>query len=513
MNNRRLRRPLLLTLIAVPLVAASYAHAQTAPEVLESVRESLGLMRLTPGHALHLVGTARYLGSSAAFDALFDAEGRSIVSIVGPLTTINGFDGITAWTTDLGGETRAEHLGDRATNIATARILSGLWFNHPSSSRFAIDDSRTTDSSITLTFNHDEGRAAGSVEVDRTTWRPEKWSLSTGPTMLTWEFAGDIAADGIHVPERIAFATTHSESNLLTITRAEVIPVTPERFAMPAASTVAHRFDPAAPAALEIKKAPTGHLLVRASWDGGEPGWFIFDTGAGMNCIDNGIIAERGYEKIGEVPAMGVGGAVTSPFVRPKSLRVGPLTLDAPICVGLDLKGLSAYMGEPIQGIVGYNTIARAVTEIDTVTPSVSLYNPVDYRLVQGEWTQMMLYERHPCFTGSIEGRPALFKIDTGASRTTICYRAVEGMKLLEGRETKPSKMGGVGGFVESALGSVALLEFAGTRHENITVDFAKENKGALADSYVAVNVGGKLIADYRLILDYQNNRAALVKK
>lgn len=315
------------------------------------------------------------------------------------------------------------------------------------------------------------------------------------------------------MPASIVFATGHGGDNTMTITAARLIRAGPERFAMPKTAPAPRRFDPAAPDALEIKKAPSGHLLVSAAWDDADPGWFIFDTGAGMNCIDTSIISERGLEKIGEVPAMGVGGAVTSPFVRPNSLRVGPLTLESPLCVGLDLRGLSLYMGEPILGIVGYNTIACAVAEIDTVTPAVSLHNPATFALAHGEWSPMMLYGRHPCFDGFVEGKPALFKIDTGANRTTVHYRAVTDMQLLVGRETKPSKMGGVGGFVDSAQGIVALLEFAGARHENVTVDFAKENKGALADPYIAVNVGGALIADYRLVLDYQNHRAALIKR
>src|SRR4029079_6780259 len=46
-------------------------------------------------------------------------------------------------------------------------------------------------------------------------------------------------------------------------------------------------FDAAAPAALEVKKAPTGHLLVKPRIAGKDAGWFIFDSGAGNSVVNS----------------------------------------------------------------------------------------------------------------------------------------------------------------------------------------------------------------------------------
>jgi hypothetical protein len=173
MTTRFSRWSALSSLIPL-LTIADPARAAAIDDALPNVRRSLGLDRLAPGQALHLTGTARFFGSDATFDALFDAEGRSVISYAGPVTQITGFDGETAWTTDLGGETRVEQLGDRESAIATAGILSGLWFIERSAARFALDETRTTDALVTLTFENDQGRFTGDVEIDRATWRPVK---------------------------------------------------------------------------------------------------------------------------------------------------------------------------------------------------------------------------------------------------------------------------------------------------------------------------------------------------
>ena len=41
------------------------------------------------------------------------------------------------------------------------------------------------------------------------------------------------------------------------------------------------------PAALETKRAASGHVMVRPLIDGKDHGWFIFDTGAGINVLDS----------------------------------------------------------------------------------------------------------------------------------------------------------------------------------------------------------------------------------
>lgn len=495
--------------------ASAPAAPDTAADIVARVRNSLGLANFRALDTVRLSGTAVFLGNASTAEVFLDHSGRSRLAITGPISIIWASDGTSAWTTDLAGETRRESLGDREQVVLGALILSGLAFAENSNVRFTLDEPRCTDAASIFTFTHDQGRASGDVEISRDSWRPVKWTINTSQSTDTWELAGGLDAGGVHFPARATQTSNHGTRTHFTLAAAVPIAPDPARFAMPSVTYTDVHFDPTAPAALEIKKAPTGHLLVKATLDGQHEGWFIFDTGAGINCLASTAIDEHKYERIAEVPAMGIGGTVGAPMVRPKSLRIGPVTLDAPLCIGLDLADISGYMGEDLKGIIGYNLFARVIAEIDMTTPAVRLHDPAHYALERGEWSPLTLAQRAPALAGSIEGHEGFFKIDTGAANSTLSVHApaVERLKLLEGRETEPDTLGGVGGFVQARSGVVTLFELAGTRKENITVNFATERKGAFADPYSLGNVGGKLLAPYTLIVDYQNNRAALVAK
>ncbi|MBL8747314.1 MAG: aspartyl protease family protein [Phycisphaerae bacterium] len=507
-----------LGVIVASAIGCAIARAETVQDIVEHVRSAQGSAPLERGRAIHLKGAGQFLGNEATIDLVFDDEGRSVLERTAAVPNISGFDGKESWTLDLGGEVRRTSLGEQESVLFGANVISGWWFSAASGMEFSLDESRADPGAATLGFSHDRGRATGSVTIDRATWRATRWTLDLGAQEFTWELSGALEVAGRTFPSSVRLKSNGGFDSTIEFVSGAAERVEDTRFSMPSGAEGSHRFDPALPAALEIKKAPTGHLLVRGSFDGGEAGWFIFDTGAGMNCIDTGLIEARGYRKVGEVPAMGVGGSVSSPLVRPESLRVGRLTLDHPLCVGLDLKGIAAYMGEPIMGIVGYNAIACSIAEIDSSTPRVSLLDPKSYVLERGQWTPMVVYERHPCFEGSIEGHKGMLKIDTGAGgkaggALTVHADAVERFGLLDGRETQEAKLGGVGGFVSARRGVLSVVEFGGTRHENIEATFALENKAAFADPYVIGNVSGTMLAEYTLVLDYGNGRAALVRR
>src|SRR5262245_35561602 len=59
---------------------------------------------------------------------------------------------------------------------------------------------------------------------------------------------------------------------------------------------------------LELTRATSGHLLVKPKINGIDVGWFIFDTGAGITCIDKGVADKLKLPDAGEITATGMGG-------------------------------------------------------------------------------------------------------------------------------------------------------------------------------------------------------------
>jgi hypothetical protein len=212
---------------------------------------------------------------------------------------------------------------------------------------------------------------------------------------------------------------------------------------------------------------------------------------------------------------MGVGGAAKSGLARAESFSLGPIEIRNQLVLDMNIAFLSPLMGEEIAGIVGYPVMARAVVSVDMQAPAVSIENPAAFSLAGVEWANLHVYERHPCVDGVMEGHPGVFRLDTGAGASTVTLHVpfIEEFKLLEGRETTDTTVGGVGGMLPAKAGTIRSMTLGGHTHEKFSATFATEAKGAFADPFLAGNVGGALVSPFVVVFDYQNSRIAFVPR
>ncbi len=277
-------------------------------------------------------------------------------------------------------------------------------------------------------------------------------------------------------------------------------------------------FDAAAPASveLEVARATSGHLLVRPKVNGEEAGWFIFDTGAGITCIDKALAEKLNLPHGGEITASGMGGERKTNLRQAKSVEFGPITLhDAPL-LELDLKPFQIFMGKPIAGVIGYECFGAAIYEVDFDQPKIIVHDPARYELpAGGEWTDLSIVGRRPHVTGSIEGNaPGLFVLDIGSNSALIAHSpTVERFKLLDGRETKRSFSGGVGGLKASRSGTVKTLKICGRELADVETTFSEAKEGATAKDDTQGTIGVGALRAFTLIVNYPKNKIALLPK
>jgi len=270
-------------------------------------------------------------------------------------------------------------------------------------------------------------------------------------------------------------------------------------------------FDASVTPEIQVKRAPTGHLLVRPVVNGIDAGWFIFDTGAGICVVSTPHVEEFALTAAGAIDALGAGGSESAALHRAKSLVLGPLTLTDHPVMATDLSFLKQHLGEEIVGVIGYGLLTECIAEIDLAAPRIALHDRKTWTLASGTWTPMSLADRVPAVDATFEGHAGRFQIDTGAnSSITFNEPSVRKWALLEDRDLTDAKLGGVGGFVAAKKGTLATFELCGLRRENVPADFAIEAKGAFASSSHDGNIGARFLEQFLIVADYAGERIAL---
>ena len=275
------------------------------------------------------------------------------------------------------------------------------------------------------------------------------------------------------------------------------------------------RFNPAVSSRLELKRAPTGHLLVHPRVDGSDLGWFIFDTGAGSSAVlDPSAVAGLKLKRLGSRSITSMMGSVRTTIMRGESLEIGPITLTKPFLVEMDLGFVRRVMGEEVVGVIGYDLLSRCVAELALADGSISIHDPEAYRLDSAPWQRLTLNQALPTVEATFEGnRQGRFRIDLGAAGPagTVVFHApaVEEMQLLKDRRVTNAQAGPN----RIALGKIAWFELAGHRFEDPTVLFALDRKGPMGDEYVEGNLGVDMLKPFRIVLDYPQQRMAFLPR
>jgi hypothetical protein len=183
--------------------------------------------------------------------------------------------------------------------------------------------------------------------------------------------------------------------------------------------------------------------------------------------------------------------------------------------IDIDLSAIGNIFGVKLSGIVGFDFFRRAVVEVDVTDGRVAVYSPHQYGNATAKWEPLLLDGRHPTvqaeFEGGAKGR---FRLDTGADGTvTFNTPTVERHKLLDGRSVSDYTMAGVGGSLTVKRGKLGYFHLGDKRFEGVMTTFAVDKKGIFNEDFLAGNIGQELLAPFRVVLDYPNEKIALVLK
>lgn len=437
-----------------------------------------------------------------------------------PIDQSDGYDGKETWTRDTSGMVWVDGstLG-RSIEITNAFVADyALWSAGRGGATVAWGGTKSVSGRAydTLEITAPQSSLPFTLYFDRATHLPVRFVQAAGPSVTTTVYSKYRPVHGLMV----AYAV-HSDSagnpTDTTIVRAVANPGGGlAHFAKPASNV--HDFSIANGATETTIPFHLGenHVYLTVMLDGKGPYRFIFDTG-GENVIDPAVAKEVGASGSGSAQGEGVGAQTQDDtFTKIAAMQIGDATVKNQLFgIAPTRAGFGVSAGQRVDGVIGFEVLARFITTFDYAKNVVVLQMPGTTQPAPGSDIVPFVFNgtlvQFPC---GIDGIASQCTLDTGARNSLSFYGpfVTDHPRIVPATTTQLGVIGfGWGGPAYGRLGRLKELTIGSFALTNVVADFTAQQAGALATPFVAANVGGNILKKFALRLDYTKQTIALV--
>jgi hypothetical protein len=245
---------------------------------------------------------------------------------------------------------------------------------------------------------------------------------------------------------------------------------------------------------------------------------FILDTGAGGTSLDLNVARQLGVH-LGQTFTVGGAGAgrVAGARVEDASVTLDGSSIVQPVVTAIDLSRLPAREGHRMDGILGYDFIARYVLAIDYERSELRIYDRDRFHYDgSGMSVPVTLIDRFPMIDVAIRlgERDTLrggFVVDVGSSAALALTKPfVDENRLRDrvGPTIRRNGSGGVGGQTTSDFGRVTALSIGGIELARPITQLFGDSAGVMSRSGAWVgSIGGAILRRFTVLLDYERKR------
>ncbi len=525
MSNFRVAAGALLVpgLIIGLAAAASATPSAQASAVIRQSAAAMGVAALRDIHTLRIDASVASIGLSGTGSQWLDlmAPRFSEHAELLPLVQDDGYDGNVVWNRDRTGLVWDDGSdAGRSTEIDTAYVA-----------RFALWRSNAEGATVTFAgLKSDKGRSYDVLSVlppqsklpielwfDRATHLLARDVVVDGPQVSTTTLSDYRNVGGAMFPYAVHSETSDGNSSDSKVTRVALDPPDAGDHLQRPASSV-HDFSIAngatsttVPIALH-----ENHVYLHVMLNGKGPYLFIFDTG-GANIIDPQVAQEIGAGGHGSAQGTGVGSGTESfSFADVDTLQVGDATLKHQLFGVVPVRaGFGVSAGMTVDGLIGWEVLARYITSFDYAENQVKLSLPgSSIAPANAHVVPFVLAGTQPQIACTIDDIPSECAIDTGARNSLTFFGPFLAAHPAVVPETLTS-VGingfGIGGPSLGKLGRLHSVEIAGMPLNNLIADFTAQTQGAFASPFMAANLGGNLLRRFDVTFDYGKQTMTLV--
>lgn len=229
----------------------------------------------------------------------------------------------------------------------------------------------------------------------------------------------------------------------------------------------------------------------------------LLDSAAEMTLVDPGVAHRLGLEPKGGDTVQGSGGASPVRFADGVTIEAAGVTLENLTVALLDMRDLSARLGEDdLRIILGREFFDAARVRVDIAGGTLEKLAPADEpRGVKLALTSARGIESVPC---RIEGVDTDADLDLGNGSDVLVGREfarAHGL-LAPGRITGRKSGGGIGGKVDREQVTLSTLEIAGVTFKDVPASIDPQPTAG------PVNVGTSILRHFVLVIDYGGHAA-----
>jgi hypothetical protein len=258
--------------------------------------------------------------------------------------------------------------------------------------------------------------------------------------------------------------------------------------------------------------------------NGRGPLHLLLDTAAGGCVLNSSKIAAVGLPVLREHEQMNAGSGELPTRISSlpaPTISFGGVTLEAAPFAGVPLDKVAHSYGAAMDGIVGYELMAKYVVRIDFDARTLTLFDPATFRYEgNGAVLPLEVRSRVPVvrarFGAAARAFEGEFLLDEPYPGTVLFatpfarrHGLPEAMRKLSPR-LYPGGGFGVGGKTETLSGRLEWLEVGPHRFQLPLAAFAEAKAGAFARADIAGILGGELWRRFRVWLDYAHGRLIL---
>jgi len=510
---------------ALVLCAALGAPVAAAPgdptvdAVLAASRTALGVDALPSVQTMHVRGPVTIAGFHGVADAWIDLRTGAYAQFAdaGPVGGGQGYDGSVVWNRDISGVV----WDDGSANARYAAIDEAylnryaLWMRDRGGAS-VTSEGRRSDAGRTYDVLRvtPPGSVPFDVWVDARTHLPARTIMTIGTSTMVTTMSDYRRVHGLNVAYT---QTSDTDGNASTLHTTAVYVNNGEARRM-LRRPQTHVTDVSLPSGTTTIpfELVDNHVALPVTIDGKGPYRFLFDTG-GSNFIDTDVAKELGLVAGGTASGSGVGSAQESvQFATVAALGVGDATLRkqgfvvAPVHAGFGLAS-----GKPVDGLIGFEVLARFITTFDYANARIVLRTPDAGAppALAGQRTIPFVFNgQHPMIACTIANVPSQCVADTGSriGLSVLTPFLAAHPSIVPPNATAPGANGfGVGG---ASVGRLAreTLEIGGFTIPDVVTDLSAQTKGAFADPYYGGNIGAAVWKRFTLTFDYARQTLTL---